>query len=305
MIRLLFAVCALLSSHALNARELVLGTVSTRPDYHLPRLQPIVEFASLRLKAYGVTRGRVLLAADSAQLHRYLEQGKVDWVGLTIASAAEMTDVAQPVLLAVDQRGRGYQSLYFVRTDSAIRGLADARGQRLVLRNTSSTSSYYVPLMQLQDLQLPLIKLRSVHDRSEANVVNILISGSETNSALWVAHGLADIGVANSLDWEDSNLFPSKLREQLRVVARSEEVPLGVELFSKRMPADLQRALIGVLLAASQDDSGRTALTSYSNTSHFEPISAELAANVRRFSERFAAVREAMNALPKRNSDAL
>ncbi len=280
-------------SPSVAARELVLGTVSTRPEFHIPKLQPIVEFAAQQLATQGITGGRVLLARDAKQLVQYMSEGKVDWTGVTIAVASELTSAgaASPELLALDARGRGYQSLYFVRADSDLVSLRQLPGRTLALRSKSSTSSYFVPLLHLADLQLRTERLPHFRAEPQAHSVGILISGSETNSAFWVAHGLADMGVANSLDWRDPQLFPEALKAQLKVIETSPLVPLGIELFSTRTPAPIRAELKRVLLAAKASADGKAAMKTYSNTLQFELISPALMQEFQRFSDRFKALR--------------
>jgi phosphonate transport system substrate-binding protein len=288
-----FACFALLLCQSLAARELVLGTVSTRPEYHIPRLQPIVEFAAIRLHSLGITRGRVLLARDAAQLQQYMAEGKLDWAGVTIAVASELTSsgAASPELLALDARGRGYQSLYFVRRDSPMQSLTQLPGHKLALRSKSSTSSYFVPLLHLAELQLRTEMLPHYRARPATGAVGILISGSETNSAFWVAHGLADMGVANSLDWSDQRLFPDALKARLKVIETSPPVPLGIELFSHQTPIAVRNELRRILLAAKLDPDGKAAMRTYSNTVQFESLSPALMQEFQQFAMRFKALR--------------
>jgi phosphonate transport system substrate-binding protein len=290
---LLFACLWCIGSSA-TARELNLGVISMRPEYHQPRLEALAKVIAPKLGAHGITGFHIVMARDAAQMKSLLAAGKVDWLTSTLANAlsVQANGSARIFLTAASGDGRSYKTLFFTRTGSQINQLADLRGRRLALRAKGSTSSYTVPLHMLGLQHLPLQRLRSIRDPLLPDHIGIMETGSETNCALMVLHGLADMGVANSLDWEDQRLFPPRVREGLQVAFQSPPVPLGVELLRADLDPKLAKALTEALLQAHLDPAGASAIKIYAhNADHFESISAPLARELKRFAD-------AINQLP-------
>jgi phosphonate transport system substrate-binding protein len=274
---------------ALPMRPLVIGTLSVRPDFHVPRLLPIAERVAAQLHGVGISGVRVLFAKDVPQMCQQFRAGKVDWVSVTIAASfvLQRDCGGQPVLRALDERGAVYRTLFFTRIDSPINRLDQLIGKRLALRNRGSTSSYVIPKMMLVREGLPMRELRTRHEQNAPDRVNLVLSGSETNSALWVVNGLADVSVANSVDWGDEKLFPSALRAQLRVFRESEPVPLALEMFRGDLPAPMRAALIATLLELHRTADGKKAIETYSGGNRFELIPASLRVTLKAFSKEF------------------
>jgi phosphonate transport system substrate-binding protein len=284
-----------LSASVAGARPLVIGTLSTRPDFHVPRLQSIAQLAAASLHDYGIDGARVLLAKDVPQICEQIKTGRVDWVSVTMSASfiIERDCGARSVLRALDQNNSVYRTVFFARKDSGISSLPQLLGKRLALRNRGSTSSFVIPKLALQARHLPMLQLRTRHETNQANQVNLVFSGSETNSALWVVHGLADASVANSVDWLDETLFPALLRQQLVVFYESEDVPLGLEMFSDHLAPNFQRALQEALLQMPSTEAGRAAIQAFAKAERFELISPQLRVSLKQYADAFAALNAA------------
>jgi phosphonate transport system substrate-binding protein len=276
---------------ATRAQTLVLATLSTRPDYHLPRLAPIGEAIAADLRAFGITKLQVRLAKDVPALCALFRSGDVDWAGVTIAAAAKLARDcnAELSVRALDQRGSVYKTQFFARSSTAYKTLADLRGHTLALRSKGSTSSFYVPLMMLKRENIPFVMQASLHQAKSAEAVNIVLAGSETNTALWVKLGLADAGVANSNDWLEESLFPAQVRAELSVFLSSEAIPLGIELLRADLSAPLKQALTNQLLALHLKTGGSELIQRYSNSDRFERLPTTLLTQLEQYSALFAA----------------
>src|SRR5690606_32775113 len=160
---------------------LVLGRISDDPKAHYEQLKPLLDYVVPRMADVGITEGRILMARDTQQMSSYLRRGRVDWVTETSANAMRLQDRAgvQPLLLT-ERNGAGtYRSITFVRRDSGITRLDDLRGRTIAFQNTSSTSAYVLPALQLLQQGLPLQILLSPMDRPAPNAVGYLFARSE------------------------------------------------------------------------------------------------------------------------------
>ncbi len=258
----------------------------------MPRMLPLAKLVAAKLGAYGISGARVMLAKDIPQLCAQMRAGQLDWVTVTIAASFTLVRDcgAQAMLRAVDAQGAVYRTLFFARKDSDLLTLEQLVGKRLALRNRGSTSSFVIPKILLRRAHLPMQQLRTRLEPNAPEQINLVLAGSETNSALWVVHGLADVSVANSIDWEDEALFPRALRDQLKIIYQSPPIPLGLELIRQDLPPAFRASLLEAMQSISPSAAGQAALHVYANAERFELIPNELAATLAQFASEFDAL---------------
>ncbi len=290
MKRTLASLVAVLLAQALQAQTLVISTLSTRPDYHLSRLEPIGKRIADDLRVYGITGVRVRLAKDVASMCNLFRNRQLDWAGVTIAAAMSLSRDcnAELSVRALDKGGSTYKTQFFSGVGAQFKTLDDLRSHTLALRSKGSTSSYFVPLMMLKRASIPFVVHASLHSPKSTNAVNVVLAGSETNTALWVKLGLADAGVANSSDWPDQLLFPENVRKDLKVFLSSEAIPLGIELVRADLPAPLKRALTQQLLTLHEMPGGSALIQRYTNAERFERLPPALLNQLQQYSALFA-----------------
>ena len=175
-LRLLTCLLGLLAGFAFAAparagdpHVLVLGRISDDPKAHYEQLKPLLDYVVPRMADVGITEGRILMARDLQQMTSYLRRGRVDWVTETAANAMRLEDRAgaRPLLLTERNGVNDYRALIFVRRDSGIASLDDLHGRSVAFQNTSSTSAYVVPAMQLLQHGLPLQSAGPVHSATK------------------------------------------------------------------------------------------------------------------------------------------
>jgi hypothetical protein len=81
----LLLVCLWCIGSAATARELNLGVISMRPEYHQPRLEALAKVIAPKLGAQGITGFHIVMARDAAHMSSLLAAGKVDWLTSTLA----------------------------------------------------------------------------------------------------------------------------------------------------------------------------------------------------------------------------
>lgn len=291
---LLMAIALLLSSLAwAEPGVLVLGRTSNDPARHYGQLKPLLDYVVPRMAEVGIREGRILMANDVPMMQSYLRRGRVDWVTETTAAGMLLAERAGAGLLLLSERsGRSqYSSVVFSRNDSGIGSLQDLRGHSIAFQNRASTSAYFVPAGLLLDAGMTLELLASPLDQPAADAVGYLFARSDGNVIAWVEKGLVAAGSVSDIDWERMRSEQSSEHSGLREVMRSAPFPRGVEMVRAGIAADVRERLRAVLLAAADDDEGRTALKAYFGTTGFHSADADESAALARMRTRVLRVK--------------
>ena len=264
-------------SEAIKRRKgtIVLGKVTTSPNKHYKRLKPMVDYAANQLKALGITRGEVMFARDNEEMIRYLKHGRVDWVTESFFSAMMFCEKANTQILAQTRKGgvADYHTIIFVRKDSGIKTLEDLKGRKIAFEDPGSTTSYIVPMIELQKSGLETVELKGPKDRLNAQRVGFIFSGSELSITTWVHKGLSDAGAFSNLDWDNPLRCPPVFKKDLRIIHRTRDLPRALEIVRNDLNPDLKNRLKTILLISEHDPKAVAALKAYSKTSGFDEFS--------------------------------
>ncbi|WP_202844514.1 phosphate/phosphite/phosphonate ABC transporter substrate-binding protein [Luteimonas sp. SJ-9] len=274
----LLALClALLTPARADDGVLVLGRISDNPQAHYEQLKPLLDYVVPRLADVGIREGRVLMARDVQQMQSYLRRGRVDWVTETAGTAMALAERAgaEPLLMTERDGVASYRTLYFVRADSPVRSLAELRGRSIAFQNRFSTSSYYVPAIELLDSGLRLEVLLSPLDRPGPDSVGYVFGRSELNVSSWVHKGLVDAGAMSNLDWINPQRVPPSYREDFRILRETPDFPRALEMVRGGLDPRVRERLREVLAGAADDPDAREALLRFFKTTRFVPIDAQ------------------------------
>ncbi|WP_246345287.1 phosphate/phosphite/phosphonate ABC transporter substrate-binding protein [endosymbiont of Lamellibrachia barhami] len=261
----------------LRARTLVIGKVSDSPRKHFTRLKPMVEYVGKKMADLGITRTRVLMAKNNAQMIRYLREGKVDWVTETVFSSLVFRDQAgAEIILRKWKKGvPGYHTVFFTRKESDIHTLKDLQGRRIALEDPGSTTAFFVPMTILFGEGLQPEKLKTIRSTPSPDKVGYGFAGGEINIATWVYQGLADAGAYNDLDWNTPDHTPPSFKKDLRIFHRAEKMPRGFELVRSDLDPKIKIRLKKILLEIGKDPDAGDVLFSYQRTARFDEIDDE------------------------------
>lgn len=275
---------------------LVLGRISDNPKEHYQQLKPLLDYVVPRMRDVGITEGRILMARDVQQMNSYLRRGLVDWVTETAGNAMRLQQRAQARPLLLTERGgvSRYRSMFFVRGDSDIHGLADLDGHTVAFQRSASTSAYLVPAMALLDAGLHPEIVLSPRDRPSRDTVGYVFAGTESNMSAWVHKRVVDAGVISNLEWDDPKVLPEAFKRDFRVIHETEEYPRALELVRSGMEPKVEARLREVLLHAVDDPEGREAMRQFFRTSRFLPVDDASMRALQRIRNGVARVREAI-----------
>lgn len=264
------------AARAADPGVLVLGRISDDPKAHYEQLKSLLDYVVPRMKDVGIREGRVLMAKDAQQMASYLRRGRVDWVTETAGTGMMLKQRAnaKPLLLTERDGTSQYHTVFFVRTDSGIKSLADLRGHSVAFQRPTSTSAYFLPADELLRRGNSLELLLSPTDKLDSGVVGYVFARSELNIATWVHKRLVDVGVMSNLDLENPRRVPVAFRKDLRVIGETPSVPRALELVRSDLDPKVQARLHQVLCDAAQDPEARDALRGFFQTTRFLPMDA-------------------------------
>jgi phosphonate transport system substrate-binding protein len=198
----------------------------------------------------------------------------VDWVSETSASGMWLQARAGATPLLLTERfGRNtYHTVFFARRDSGIAGIDGLRGHSIAFQNSSSTTAYFLPAMQLLDRGESLTLLLSPRDKPGRDTVGYLFAGSERNIATWVQKGLVDVGTISNTDWDNPQLVPPAFHPDLEVIGTTTDYPRALEMVRGDLDQRIRERLRQLLLDAASDPDAATALAQYFQTTGFAPV---------------------------------
>lgn len=261
---------------AVEDHVLVLGRISDNPQAHYEQLKPLLDYVVPRMRDVGITEGRILMARNAQQMASYLRRGRVDWVTETAGTAMQLQQQAdaEPILITERNGVSRYHTVFFVRRDSGIDSLQALRGHSIAFQNAASTSAYFVPAVELLDLELPMEILLSPMDRPAAGSVGYLFARSELNISTWVHKRLVDAGAMSNLDWDNPQHMPPVYRDDMVIIHATPPYPRALEMVRGDLDGKMRARLRQVLIEAADDPDAHEALLRFFKTTHFLPIDA-------------------------------
>ncbi len=250
---------------------LVFGRVSDDPKSQYESMKALLDYVVERMGDVGIHEGRILMARDALQMASYLRRGRVDWVSETGAGAMLLQRRADAQVFLLSERNgiRRYHTIYFARSDSKVKSIDDLRGHRIAFQNSTSTSAYFVPAMELLDHGLSMEILGSPFDAPVANSVGYVFARTERNIATWVHKGLVDVGTVSNLDWANPQHVPEFFKSDFVILRESAELPRGVELVRNGLADPVRTRLREVLLAMAEDPAASAILAPYHQSLRF------------------------------------
>lgn len=292
---MLLVVCALAAWSPVRAADgvLVFGRISDDPKTHYEQLKPLLDYVVPRMRDVGIREGRILMARDPQQMASYLRRGRVDWVTETAGTGMQLRQRAgaEPLLLTERDGTSHYRSVFFVRRDSPVRAIEDLRGHSVAFQLPSSTSAYFVPVVELLERGVPVDLLLSPQDIVAPDSVGYLFARSELNIATWVHKRLVTAGVMSNLDWANPRRMPEAFQRDMRIIGRSAPYPRALEMVRGDLDPRVRARLQEVLQDAAGDPDAGEALLRFFKTTRFMPVDPESRASLERIATGVARVR--------------
>ena len=266
---LMLSTVASVSDYA-QAREFRLGIVSDKPvEQKISGHAPIAKYVAERLKPFGVTGGKVVVANDIDEMLQKIRKKEVDIVLESAFSTLRMSEKTgmKPKLLTWKHGIRDYRTVFFLRKDSPITKLSELKGKVIALQDPGSTSGFLIPTAELRQIGL---KVAPSNAKAPRSAVRYVLVGHEKNQAFWVIQKKAAAAAFASDDW---NELTELEKRDLKVIHKTKPVLRYLVSFHPDLPPDLSRAISTILVQMDRDPEGREIMGKASHIKKIEPLS--------------------------------
>lgn len=239
------------STVAPSSGKLLIGLIPEQNIFRqLERYEPLAAFLSRRV---GVEIRLKILPryGNIVDNFSFAELDGAFFGSFTYALAHERVGVsalARPVNL--DGRST-YHGLIFVRADSDIETVAEMKGKRFVFVDHATTAGYLLPLDYFH---------RHGIDNYRDFLGEIYFSGTHEDAIYDVVNRKADIGAAKNTVFDRLAAVDRNLPSDLRVLARSPDVPENALALKKQVSESLREGLKQALLSLHDDPEGQEVL---------------------------------------------
>ena len=256
--------------------RLVIGRISTDVQKYIPRLQAMADYLSSELADQGITGVDIRLVDTLEEMRELFRRGEVDLVSETAFGAIELErDGLTEMLLREWKSGvPEYSTVIFARRDSGIGSLDDLIGRNFVFEDRGSTSGYLVPRAYLARAGYDLVQIQNLRVSPPAGSIGFAFAddGGGDNAVSQVVRGMADVGAASNLDWEDEEEVSRADRSNLVVVHETDPIIRSIMLVRSSLDPVVKERLATLLERMHETAAGRETLRQYSKVARFDRI---------------------------------
>jgi phosphonate transport system substrate-binding protein len=260
----------LVNANLPQEKILTIGVVSDDPAGAIEGFQPLVDYLAKHLGDFGIAQGQVVVTPDFDTMNEKLKSGEVDLFYETPSGALNAFEnaAAIPVLRGWRKDIGEYHSTIFVRKDSSITSIDDLRGKLIAFAEPDSTSGYFLPKAFLIASHLSLSEQPNA-STIPSGEVGYVITGSDDNVISSVLLGKS---IGGALEYDVYDGLKSEDKDQLRVLAQTQDVPRSLMMVSPKMDISLRAQITSILKAANQSDEGKAALKGAKKTTKFDEL---------------------------------
>lgn len=246
--------------------ELLLGLIPEENIFNqVKRHRPLAQYLTKKL---GIKVKLTVLSRYPHLITRF-ERRKLDgaFFGIFTSVLAEESLDIEPVARPVNLEGKSTATSYiFVRSDSGIRNIADLMGKKaaFVDKVTATGYLYMLSYMKNNGINNPLSYLS-----------NHTLTGSHVSTVYTVHSRQADVGCAKGRIVDKVLEEDKLLKEEIRILAKSPELPDNTLYIRKALPIQLKLKIQQTLLDMDKDPEGRKILEHYGSSRFIEAKSSD------------------------------
>ncbi len=159
----------------------------------------------------------------------------------------ENRDVVTPIAARLKKGSNTYNSYIVARKDSPIENLRDLHGKIFAFGDPDSTSATLMPknLLSMSGIDIDIDLKQFIYFQKQDSILYAILNRT------------VDAGAVASFIFEESDI---ELKNLLKIVKKSEPMPLGPFVVSSKLDPDLADDLIEILLSMNQSPEGVSAL---------------------------------------------
>jgi phosphonate transport system substrate-binding protein len=231
--------------------EFIIGLIPEENIFRqIKNHRPLAAYLSEKL---GIKVKFTILSRYGDVVDRFVSSG-MDGAFFDIFTAAiaheklGVVPVAKPMSADGSASVRGY---LFVRKDGGIKSIADTRGKRAAFVDRATATGFV--------FALALLRERGVNDIDDF-FGEYYFTGSNDSAVYAVLDGKAEVGAAKSRILDRLSIKDPLIKDEILIIARSEELPDTTLCLRKDIPEEMKRKLGETLAAMDADPMGREAL---------------------------------------------
>lgn len=256
-----------------------IGIVSDDPAAKIKIFQPAADYLAAKLSDnHTKYKGKVVVAETMEKAAGLLNEQKLDiYMDSPFSSVLVSKKTGSKLFLRRWKDGVAeYHSIFIVKKNSSIGTLNDINGKTIAFEDPGSTSGYFLPKAYL------LQKGFNLSQSSGQNNIFYVFSGNGENTPLWVTGGKADAGAISNMDLEK---LPVSIREQLKIIDRTFNVPRHVVSHRSGIDPYLVERIKQILLNMDKDPEGIEILNKTEKTEKFDELSEDMFLNISKMAD--------------------
>ncbi|SON48509.1 phosphate/phosphite/phosphonate ABC transporter substrate-binding protein [Vibrio tapetis] len=277
----LFLVLITYSANTLAQNDpntLSIGLVSNKAKENIAHFQPLMDLLAQKL---GYQSGEVRICNSYAELASLAESGEIDLTSASTYSALILEQHHGINILAKRWKyGLGsYHSVFFSLRTSSINSLDDLVGKTIVFERNTSTSAYFLPMIDLLNQGYQVQHLSSPNIKPDANKIGYVFiqdhlqRTDEINMSLWVLKGLVDACAFSNDNWQTHQSMPVNIQARMNIFYRTNEIPRNFVSASPKLDSETAQKIQDILISLHLEPHGKPILDALQSTTKFETLS--------------------------------
>jgi phosphonate transport system substrate-binding protein len=254
--------------------SIVLGDVSDDPVKKIEQFQPLADYLAAHLGEFGFGAGEVTITPTIETMAEKMRSGEIDiyFDSLYPALIVSEKSAAEPILRRWKDGIGEYHTIFFARSDSGIKSLADLQGKMLGLESPESTSGFFLPVVYLLQAGFNPVQKGKETETVAADEIGYVFTDEDENTIQWVASGKVAAGATDSGSFMK---IPEESQSELIVLSETKNVARHVVLVAADIDPELRTAIKTLLLNLDDTLEGQEILQTFEETTHFDELPPE------------------------------
>jgi phosphonate transport system substrate-binding protein len=251
--------------------SIVLGDVSDDPVKKIEQFQPLADYLAAHLGEFGIGAGEVTITPTIETMAEKMRSGEIDiyFDSLYPALIVSEKSAAEPILRRWKDGIAEYHTIFFARTDSGIKSLADLQGKMLGLESPESTSGFFLPVVHLLQAGFNPVQKGKETETVAADEIGYVFTDEDENTIQWVASGKVAAGATDSGSFMK---ISEESQSELIVLSETKNVARHVVLVAVDIDPELRTAIKTLLLNLDDTPEGQEILQTFEETTHFDEL---------------------------------
>lgn len=257
-----------------EVKPITVGTLGDEPAKLIRTFQPVANYLAVKLAAYGITEGRVVLAKNAHEMGEIMRQGKVDvFIDSPMPTIGVNYIGGGKIILRRWKGGLAeYRAVIFARVESPIKSITDLHGKKLSFEQPFSSTGYIVPRIILEHAGESLSLLATASAAAPADKIGYVFSGDDENTMEWVLRGRVDAG---AMSYNNVGKYAKASLPNVKIIWESPPIPRHLVSVRNELDPAIVAVVTRSLTEMDRTKEGGEILANFENTLKFDPVPAQ------------------------------